>query len=204
MIRAMRGAACALLAVTLAAGCASRTPSPPSSGPPSRSVPLPSGAPVPVPPPVTQIPAPAPIGRFADVNGTRLYYELAGPVTAETVVLIHHFTLDLRMWDDQFNEFARRYRVLRYDARGFGRSGQINGAYSARDDLRALLDALGIQRAHLVGHSMGGRYAIDFALVHPTRVRTLVLSDPSISGAPFSGAFTKEFGNAVTAARAGD
>ena len=57
---------------------------------------------------------------FAAVNGTRLYYELAGSGTP--VALIHGFTLDTRMWDDQFQPLAEHYRVLRYDARGFGRS----------------------------------------------------------------------------------
>jgi len=72
---------------------------------------------------------------FMAVNGTRLYYEVAGH--GEPIVLIHGFTLDTRMWDDQFDAFARSYRVIRYDARGFGRSAPIIGPYSVCDDLKA-------------------------------------------------------------------
>jgi 3-oxoadipate enol-lactonase len=121
---------------------------------------------------------------------------------ADAVVFIHQFTLDSRMWDDQFYEFARTHRVLRYDARGFGRSGSIGGIYSPRDDLRALLDHLSIARTHLVGLSMGARYAIDFALVYPQRVRSLVLADPAVSGIAFSPSFVREFERSVTAGQA--
>ncbi|MEO7404454.1 MAG: hypothetical protein ABIU95_12360 [Burkholderiales bacterium] len=55
---------------------------------------------------------------MASVNGTRLYYETAG--TGDAVIFVHGFTLDTRMWDDQFAKFAKRYRAIRYDARGFG------------------------------------------------------------------------------------
>ena len=139
----------------------------------------------------------------AVVNGTKLYYEIAGPPTTEVLVFLHQFSLDSRMWDEQFYEFARAYRVLRYDARGFGRSGPIEGAYSVRDDLRALLDHLAISRAHLIGLSMGARYATDFALVNPQRVRSLVLVDPTVSGLAFSPIFAGEFQRALTAGRAG-
>ena len=57
---------------------------------------------------------------FANVNGTSLYYELAG--SGPTVILIHGFSIDTRMWDDQMEELTSRYQVLRYDMRGFGRS----------------------------------------------------------------------------------
>ena len=76
---------------------------------------------------------------FAAVNSTRLYYELAGSGTP--VALIHGFTLDTRMWDDQFQPLAEHYRVLRYDARGFGRSDlPTDEPFSPHDDLRALLE----------------------------------------------------------------
>lgn len=57
---------------------------------------------------------------FADVNGTRLWYEVAG--SGLPLVLIHGFTLDTRMWDDQLGTFAKYFRVIRYDVRGFGKS----------------------------------------------------------------------------------
>src|SRR5690349_14993808 len=96
----------------------------------------------------------------ADVNGTRLFYEIAGAGPA--LVLLHGFSLDARMWDAQFAAFAQRYRVLRYDARGFGRSG-VPGAehYSHADDLHALLGHLGIAQAALIGFSLGGGIALN-------------------------------------------
>src|SRR3712207_1103532 len=100
---------------------------------------------------------------FAAVNGTRLYYEVAGEGTP--VALIHGFTLDTRMWDDQFLPLAAHYRVVRYDARGFGRSDLPTGEpYSPHDDLRALLEHLGLGPAAITGLSMGGGIAADFAI----------------------------------------
>lgn len=154
-------------------------------------------------PPVPVAPSAA-SAQYADVNGARLYFEFSGPQGADTIIFIHHYTMDARMWDDQFAEFAKRYKVLRYDARGYGRSSAINGAYSVAADLRALMDSLGIARAHMVGHSMGGRYAIDFALTYPNRVQTLAVFDPSISGGAFSASFTREFGNIVAPAKSGN
>lgn len=118
---------------------------------------------------------------FAPVNGTQLYYELAG--SGDALVLIHGFSLDRRMWDDQFEPFAQHYQVVRYDVRGFGKSALPSAAeYRREDDLKALLDYLGIQRAHILGLSMGGFIAIDFALAYPAATRSLVSVDPGLSG----------------------
>lgn len=113
---------------------------------------------------------------FLNVNGTRLYYESAG--SGEAVVLLHGFTLDTRMWDDQFLPLAQHYRVIRYDLRGFGQSAlPTDAAYSHVDDLKALLDQLGIANASLVGLSKGGAVALDFALTYPDCTRALLLID---------------------------
>ena len=118
---------------------------------------------------------------FAPVNGTRLYYELAGD--GDPLVLIHGFTLDRRMWDAQVEPFAQYFRVLNYDGRGFGKSALPDGTeYDRAEDLKALLDALGIERAHVVGLSMGGAVAIDFALAYPQMTRSLVAVDSALSG----------------------
>lgn len=113
-------------------------------------------------------------------NGTHLYYEAAG--SGSVVVLMHSGNLDRRMWDPQFLALAREHRVIRYDARGYGRSGSANSPYRGDDDLYALLLALHVPRASLVGLSQGGRIAIDFALAHPTMVDRLVLAAPGLSG----------------------
>ncbi len=73
---------------------------------------------------------------FAEVNGTRIYYETAG--SGHPLVLIHGYTLDTRIWDDQFENFAQRYQVIRYDMRGFGKSSvPTDESYTHPDDMRA-------------------------------------------------------------------
>ena len=117
---------------------------------------------------------------LANVNGTTLYYETQG--TGPTVVFIPGAQMDRRVWDEQFDEFGGSFHVVRYDPRGFGRSGRITGPFSHADDLVALLKQLGIDKASLIGLSLGGRIAIDVALAHPDLVDALVLTAPGVSG----------------------
>jgi len=119
---------------------------------------------------------------YADVNGTRLCYEIAG--SGQPLVFIHGFSLDRRMWDAQFEVFAQRFRTLRYDVRGFGRSAlpEPNQAYSNSADLHALMTHLDIDQAHLVGLSMGGSIATDFALEYSQNTTALVTVDAGVSG----------------------
>ena len=118
---------------------------------------------------------------FADVNGTRLYYEIAG--SGHPLVLIHGNTLDTRMWDDQFDVFAQHYQVLRYDARGFGKSAApTTEPYTHPDDLKSLMTHLGIDHAHIIGLSMGGAIAVNFALTYPASTATLTAVDAGLSG----------------------
>lgn len=118
---------------------------------------------------------------IAKVNDTQLYYEVAGH--GPSLVLLHGFLLDTRMWDDQFATFAQHYRVVRYDVRGFGRSAlPTEEVYAHTDDLKALLDYLGIAQAHIVGLSMGGEIAINFALTYPEMTTTLIVADPLLDG----------------------
>jgi pimeloyl-ACP methyl ester carboxylesterase len=122
---------------------------------------------------------------FADINGARLYYEAAG--MGEAVVFVHGFSLDTRMWDDQFNTFAQRYRAVRCDLRGFGQSSlPTHAPYRHTDDLKALLGHLGLERAAIIGLSMGGSVAIEFALACPAVVRALVVVDTVLSGFDWS------------------
>jgi 3-oxoadipate enol-lactonase len=119
---------------------------------------------------------------FAEVNGTKLYYEVAG--TGHPFVLAHGHLLDRRSWDDQFAVFAEKYRVVRYDQRGFGDSGLIkqDEAYSDRQDLYELMEFLGIESAYLMGVSGGGSLAIDFTLEHPEKVDALIPVTAGVSG----------------------
>jgi len=117
--------------------------------------------------------------------GARLVYEVTGDGPA--VVLVHGFGLDMRMWDPQVEPLAARFRVIRYDCRGFGASGPLDPAvpYTHAGDLVALLDHLGIGAAALAGLSFGGRVVLQTALAAPARVRGLVLLDAVLDGVPW-------------------
>ena len=112
------------------------------------------------------------------VNDVNLYYELYGQ--GDPLVLVAGTGISLAPWRVfQVPEFSKHYQVLIYDHRGLGRSDKPDVPYSTRlfaEDCAALMDALGIRRAHIMGHSMGGRVAQWIALDHPEKVRSLVLS----------------------------
>jgi pimeloyl-ACP methyl ester carboxylesterase len=139
---------------------------------------------------------PPPSG-VAEVNGTRLYYETAG--SGRNLVLIHGGAVDSRAWDDQFRAFARRHRVIRYDLRGAGRSGDRDKPFSNSEDLYALLRHLRVERTYLAGISRGGGIAFDFTLEHPEMVEGLVLVSSNLSaGVP---AYEAMFERATEAGR---
>ena len=101
-----------------------------------------------------------------------LYYEIAGE--GQPLVLIHGGLVNSDLWDDQFEVFAKQYRTLRYDVRGFGKSKSPTSYYSNHGDLRDLLEYFGIERAYVLGLSMGGGIAIDFTLAYPHHVAALL------------------------------
>jgi pimeloyl-ACP methyl ester carboxylesterase len=120
---------------------------------------------------------------IAEVNGTRLYYEVAGE--GHALVLNHGGLVDNHLWDDQFDEFAQHFKVVRYDIRGFGDSGMIkNGMepYSMERDLYSLLQFLGIEKTYVLGLSMGGALSIAFTLQYPEMVDALVTVGAGLSG----------------------
>jgi 3-oxoadipate enol-lactonase len=96
------------------------------------------------------------------------------------VVLIHEGIADSRMWDDVVPALAERHRVLRYDLPGFGRSRFGSEPIDATADLEAVLDAFGVEAAALVGASLGGRVALEFAVERPGRVTALLLVAPGL------------------------
>ena len=114
--------------------------------------------------------------------GARLAYEVTG--AGPPVLLVHGFGLDMRMWDPQVEHLAGRFRVVRYDCRGFGASGPFDPAhgYTHAGDLLALLDHLSIGQAVLAGLSFGGRVVMQAALAAPARVRGLALLDAVLDG----------------------
>jgi pimeloyl-ACP methyl ester carboxylesterase len=114
------------------------------------------------------------------LNGARISYEREG--AGIPVIFLHAGLADSRMWAAQADELARDFDVIRPDTRGFGRSEIPPGRWSAESDLLALIDALGLKPTHLVGCSMGGGIAIDFALLHPERISKLVLVGAAVAG----------------------
>lgn len=117
---------------------------------------------------------------YVEVNGGRLYYEVAG--AGRPILFIHANVADCRMWDEQFDTFARRYRAIRYDHRGFGKTTSEDVTFSHRQDIVALLRHLGVERTAVVGLSKGASLALDFTLEHPEMVDSLVVASGGISG----------------------
>ena len=146
----------------------------------------------------------SPLTGFAEVNGAKLYYEVMGE--GPPLVLIHEGIVDRRMWDDQFDVFAQRYRVIRYDVRGFGYSRTDESStnmpvtYSDHQDLFDLLKFLNVHQAFLLGASNGGRIAIDFTLAYPDRVAALIPMASALGGYEFTDEATEQKDTASDAA----
>jgi pimeloyl-ACP methyl ester carboxylesterase len=111
-------------------------------------------------------------------DGTKLYFEETGSGTP--VIFVHEFAGDLRSWEPQMRHFGRRHRAIAYNARGYPPSDvpeqpSSYGQARAADDILAVLDHLGIDRAHVVGLSMGGFATLHFGFRHAGRARSLVV-----------------------------
>jgi len=132
------------------------------------------------------------------VDGGELAYEVRG--SGSPVVLLHGGFLSGAVWDAQVARFDQAHTVVRYDTRGHGRSSTPSGPFAHHEDLRELLDGLGIARASVVGLSLGARTAIDFGIAHPDRVDRLVLASPGISGMVFRDPFVLEHMGRIGAA----
>lgn len=109
-----------------------------------------------------------------------LCYQTNGDGTP--IIFIHGFSLDSRMWQPQIDFFAKTNQVITYDMRGFGKTNPPNKSYSHVKDLQALLASLKIDKAHIVGLSLGGEVAIDYVLTYPNTVLSLTLADTSLGG----------------------
>jgi 3-oxoadipate enol-lactonase len=118
--------------------------------------------------------------KTLDVPGGKLAYDDAG--RGPPIVLLHEGIADRRMWEREFAELSAHHRTVRYDLRGFGGSPPATQKYSNVDDLAAVVRDLHLERPVLVGPSMGGRIAIDYALANPGKVSGLFLVAPGLSG----------------------
>jgi len=121
---------------------------------------------------------------FAEIDGGKIYYEVLG--TGYPLVFINGGNMDCRMWDDQFEEFAQYYRVIRYDLRGSGKSETPKKPFYIIDDLCALLRVLNVNKTYIVGLSLGGSIAIQFTVEHPEMVDALVLVGSGLVGFKWS------------------
>lgn len=125
------------------------------------------------------------------VRGARLHVVDEGSPDSPAIILLHAGIADLRSWDAIAPQLvAAGYRVIRYDSRGIGRTESEAVPYSRVEDLLAVLDAAGIERAALVGNSLGGMTAIDAAISAPDRVAAVVGVAAGLGG--FDGASTPE------------
>lgn len=140
-------------------------------------------------------------GQFDMGDGT-IYYESAGQ--GEAVVLSHAAFIDSRMFDAQWQALAAQYQVIRYDMIGFGQSSPATGPRCRRDDLRYLLDHLGIEKAHFIGCSNGGQLSLDLGLEMPERVLSMTLVDATPSGFEPQGAPPRYIMEMIGAMQNGD
>ncbi|MBE8525575.1 alpha/beta hydrolase [Amycolatopsis sp. H6(2020)] len=130
------------------------------------------------------------MGELLDLGDGKLAYEVRG--RGRPLVFLHPGGFGSAVWDEQLTRFSAHHRCVRYDARGHGDSSEPPAGFSHHEDLRRLLDALEIDRAVLIGSSLGSRTAIDFALLHPHRVDGLLLASPGMSGMVEQDPFTLE------------
>jgi pimeloyl-ACP methyl ester carboxylesterase len=123
-------------------------------------------------------PTKVPIMAFANAPGARLHYESTGSGTP--IVFVHETCADLRSWESQVRWFSRRHRCITYNARGYapserGAHPESHDHLRLAEDIGAVMDAAGVDKAFVVGHSMGAYVAAHFAVAHPQRLLGLVL-----------------------------
>jgi 3-oxoadipate enol-lactonase len=113
-------------------------------------------------------------------NGILMQCVVEGPPSAQALLLCNGLATDLQMWEPQIGEFSKDYRVIRYDMRGHGETEASPSPYSLSllvEDLRSLLDAIGVDQVHFAGMSLGGMVGQAFAVRYPQRLLSLALCD---------------------------
>lgn len=136
---------------------------------------------------LSSAPSKAP-GDYLELDKVKLYYEQCG-ASGSALVLLHDGLLHSTTWDDVWTQLCAKYHVLRYDRRGYGRSGIANAPFAPEDDLYQLMHHVKMDRAILVGNSSGAGLALDFALAHPEMTEGLFLIGPVVHGMPSSAYF---------------
>jgi pimeloyl-ACP methyl ester carboxylesterase len=140
---------------------------------------------------------------LAPINNALIYYEIAGE--GQPFVMIHAGVADHRQWNNEFAYFANRFRVLRYDMRGYGKSEPVEGEFSHLQDLAALLDTLHLEEPLIVmGCSMGGGIAMNFALTQPSRIKALIMVGSAPTGLELDVPTSEKFAEVEKAFNAGN
>ena len=124
--------------------------------------------------------------QFLELDGVRLHLRDTGPRAGPAVILLHGFASSLHTWEEVARGLEANFRVIRFDLPGFGLTGRVSDYTDAGTHslVLALMARLGLERAALVGSSMGGRIAWGFAAAHPERVSRLVLMAPDGFASP--------------------
>jgi 3-oxoadipate enol-lactonase len=122
-----------------------------------------------------------------------IFYETVG--SGDVIILIHDGLIHREVWDNQFSDFAKDHKVIRYDRRGYGKSSPAEGIYSHLDDLDSLFSQLKIGKACLIACSSGGALAIDFTLKYPEKVSSLVLVGAVVGGFSYTRHFITRGGH---------
>ncbi len=113
---------------------------------------------------------------FAEINGIKICYDIHGD--GDPIILIHGFSDRKEHWRAQVGALSKYFKVIRMDNRGTGKSDRPNGDYTMEvyaSDVAGLMDSLGIEKSHIIGHSLGGMIAQNFAILYPNRVNKLIL-----------------------------
>lgn len=130
---------------------------------------------------------------YISVGKDKIFYESAGEGSA--LIFLHDGLVHREIWDDQFSFFSQKYKVIRYDRRGYGKSSAATGAFSNVEDLHSLFTHLKIDNACLIAMSSGGALAIDFALQFPEKVSSLILVGAVVGGFPYTQHFYSRGGH---------
>lgn len=139
---------------------------------------------------------------YVQVHSGQIYFQVQGE--GAPLIMIHAGISDSRMWEEQWGALSQAFKLIRYDRPGFGQSPAAQGPVANRLDLADLMDHLGIKRAHLLGCSMGGELALDFALAFPDRVAGLILLSATPSGFELQGEPPTGIFELLAALQAGD
>ncbi len=140
---------------------------------------------------------------FVAADNANLFSEIGGSGTP--FVMIHAGVADHRQWDNEFAAFAKKYRVMRYDMRGYGKSEPVEGDFTHMADLEVLLETLHIREPMtIMGCSMGGGIAMDFTLTHPALVKALIMVGSAPSGLDLDVPETDKFADVEKAIKEGN